>query len=536
MFTAQDIIEYMLASVGGGAQDGEHRAVRMAVVNGVREVLQTRQWLWHTRTGYFNLNDTRTTAYVVQGNPYITVASAAGIYEQRILSFSSAGLFSQLPRVESTSLSASGFIKVNQAAVDNIGYTPAAVPVTAALSTVTLPNGTDMTQIFVNQVISVGADGTNTTYFPQNTKVVNKDNNTRVVTLSQAALATSATDIILNFGTAYEMTAQTFYELPANVKDIDALVTQSVGTLHCYLSPADWQRMETNSSGAGEPYYYTIMRSDLGDNYQIRFVGVPTSGTSVYYTYRYIPEPVKFMGYEATCRQGSVSNVLVITGSANSTTTLSGITDTSQIEIGFVVNGEGVTAGQSVVGITANTIVSGSPVLGSVTLSATASASTTDKIYSFSDPLGLTVFGASSSFPPNQINCVIRFGSATDEADGVGSVTPYVYQREVALRINTLKMRITESLPEQLIGVKYAISDIIDCSPQMYTAILSACEMWYARLAGKAAAPVMEVYKRDLVLAFENDVISPIGGRATTMIAPTPRTAGWYSPSFPDMG
>ena len=527
MFTAQDIIEYMLASVGGGAQDGEHRAVRMAVVNGVREVLQTRQWLWHTRTGYFNLNDTRTTAYVVQGNPYITVASTAGIYEQRILSFSSAGLFSQLPRVESTSLSASGFIKVNQAAVDNIGYTPAAAPVTAALYTVILPNGTDMTQIFANQVISVGADGTNTTYFPQNTKVVSKDDSTLTVTLSQAALATSAA-VILNFGAAYNMTAQTFYELPANVKDIDALVTQSVGTLHCYLSPADWQRMETNSSGAGEPYYYTIMRSDLGDNYQIRFVGVPTSGTSVYYTYRYIPEPVKFMGYEATCRQGSVSNALLITGTSNSTTTLT-LSDTSQLEVGFVVNNTDA----GVPNRTIATIVNAT----SITLNIAASATTQDPvIFTITDPLGLTVFGANSSFPPNQINCVIRFGSPTNEADGVGSVTPYVYQREVASRINTLKMRITESLPEQLVGVKYAISDIIDCSPQMYTAILSACEMWYARLAGKAAAPVMEVYKRDLVLAFENDVISPIGGRATTMIAPTPRTAGWYSPSFPDMG
>ena len=526
MFTAQDIIEYMLASVGGGAQDGEHRAVRMAVVNGVREVLQTRQWLWHTRTGYFNLNDTRTTAYVVQGNPYITVASAAGIYEQRILSFSSAGLFSQLPRVESTSLSASGFIKVNQAAVDNIGYTPAAITSIAfGDAFIVVPNTTDMTQIVVGQIISIGADGTNVSIFPQNTKVIYKSGFN--VSLSQPALS-AASNTIVNFGTAYEMTAQTFYELPANVKDIDALVTQSVGTLHCYLSPADWQRMETNSSGAGEPYYYTIMRSDLGDNYQIRFVGVPTSGTSVYYTYRYIPESVKFMGYEATCRQGSVSNALILTGASifnNTTITLS---STSQLEVGFVVN----SADAGVSNQPIATIVNAT----SITLNVAPTTTADPAIFTITDPLGLTVFGTGSSFPPNQINCVIRFGSATDEADGVGSVTPYVYQREVASRINTLKMRITESLPEQLINVKYAISDIIDCSPQMYTAILSACEMWYARLAGKAAAPVMEVYKRDLVLAFENDVISPIGGRATTMIAPTPRTAGWYSPSFPDMG
>ena len=524
MFTAQDIVEYMLASVGGGAQDGEHRAVRMAVVNGAREVMQTRQWLWYTRTGYFNLNDTSTTAYVVQGNPYITVASTAGIYAQRILSFSSAGLFSQLPRVESTSLSATGFIKINQAAVGSVGYTPQAIAtIASAATTITVPNGTDMTKIVVGQIISVGADGTNVAIFPQNTKVTSK--NGLVVTLSQPALS-AGSSIIINFGAAYNMTAQTFYELPANVKDIDALVTQSVGTLHCYLSPADWQRMETNSSGSGEPYYYTIMRSDVSENYQIRFVGVPTSGTAVYYTYRYIPEPIKFMGYEATCRQGTASSSLTATGTFSISSQAITLTDTSQIEPGFAVTGAGIAAGTTVSSVTNST---------AIVVSLNTSAAGDLAVLTFTDPAGLTMFGAGTDFPPNMLNCVIRFGTATNEADGVGSVTPYVYQREIASRINSKKVRLTEALPAT-VAVKYAISDIIDCSPQMYTAILSACEMWYARLAGKAAAPVMEVYKRDLVLAFENDVISPIGGRATSMIAPTPRTAGWYSPSFPDMG
>ena len=34
--TAQDVIEYLLASTGGGAQDGEHAAIRQAVTHGVR--------------------------------------------------------------------------------------------------------------------------------------------------------------------------------------------------------------------------------------------------------------------------------------------------------------------------------------------------------------------------------------------------------------------------------------------------------------------------------------------------------------------
>ena len=529
MFTAQDIVEYMLASVGGGAQDGEHRAVRMAVVNGVREVLQTRQWLWYTRTGYFNLQDAATTAYVVKGNPYITVADPTGIYNQRILSFGMAGLFTYLPRVDDISLvsGANSFIKLNQSAVVGIGYTPAFPTITVGSDVVTMNGSTDMTQIAVGQIISVGVDGTTPGFFPQATRVllINGFN----VTMTENAQASSFVTAI-NFGEQYSLTTQTFYELPANVKDIDALVTQSVGTLHCYLSPQDWQRMETNSSGSGEPYYYTIMRSDIGDNYQIRFVGVPTAGTIVFYTYRYIPEAIKFMGYEASCRQGTVATKLVLTTAFIISNYNITVSDVSQIEIGQTITADTfVPAGTTVLAINA--------ALNLVAMSAAAlNNSLVGQTVVFRDPNGLTVFGDGTAFPPNLVDCVLRLGTATNEADGIGSVTPYIYQTEITSRVDGLKLRVEAGLPSTLRLTKYAISQIIDCSPQMYTAILSACEMWYARLAGKAAAPVMEVYKRDLILAFENDVISPIGGRATTMIAPTPRTAGWYSPSFPDMG
>ena len=540
MFTAQDIVEYMLASVGGGAQDGEHRAVRMAVVNGVREVLQTRQWLWYTRTGYFNLQDAATTAYVVKGNPYITVADPTGIYNQRILSFGMAGLFTYLPRVEDISLAsgANSFIKLNQSAVVGVGYTPVAPQINSGSAVVTMHGSTDMTKIVAGQIISVCVDGTTTGFFPQATRVLSK--NAFVVTMTANAQATTNVTAI-NFGEQYTLTTQTFYELPANVKDIDALVTQSVGTLHCYLSPQDWQRMETNSSGSGEPYYYTIMRSDIGDNYQIRFVGVPTAGTIVFYTYRYIPEAIKFMGYESSCRQGTVSTKLVLQGTlSNNSAVITGIDDTSLVEVGYTVTASYTLANApTVITTQANTtVISKDAVNSTVTMSAVPQNVNTTQLCAvvFRDPDSLTVFGEGTSFPPNLVNCVLRIGTGIDEAEGIGSVTPYIYQNAIASRVSASKLLVDTALPITLRNLKYAISQIIDCSPQMYTAILSACEMWYARLAGKAAGPVMEVYKRDLILAFENDVISPIGGRATTMIAPTPRTAGWYSPSFPDMG
>lgn len=84
-------------------------------------------------------------------------------------------------------------------------------------------------------------------------------------------------------------------------------------------------------------------------------------------------------------------------------------------------------------------------------------------------------------------------------------------------------------------GVKYAIADAIDASQTMYTAILSAAEMWYARLVGKEAGQAAALFNRDLRLALENDVVSPQSGRISRQY-PTPRTMGYYSPILPDVG
>lgn len=44
---AQDIIEYLLATTGGGAQDSEHRALRAAAANAYRDLIYGHDWEWH---------------------------------------------------------------------------------------------------------------------------------------------------------------------------------------------------------------------------------------------------------------------------------------------------------------------------------------------------------------------------------------------------------------------------------------------------------------------------------------------------------
>lgn len=374
MNTAQDIVAYLLATTGGGAQDGEHAAVRQAVIHGVREVMQCKNWLWHTRTGSFTTEQIQTTGSITAGSKVITVA-------------------------------------------DPTGFVP-------------------------GRVVEVAAH-----YFPTPIRIASVSGN--AVTVDVAASQTASGVTVM---------PQTYYDLPADLKDIDTLVTNTVGTLHCYITPQEWQRLEINTRGAGEPYYYTLMRSDSNpDVWQVRFVGVPVNGTVVHYTYRVRPKPIKYMGYERITRQGTVQ----MTGSA--------------------------------------------------------------------------VTGTGTAFPLDCAGAVIRFGSLGMEAEAQGATIPYLLERDITAVASSTALTVDNAAPNLPANTKYAITDVIDASPTMYTAILASCEMWYARIAGKPADAAMAVFNRDLRIAMENDVIAPRSGRPYDTPYPTPRSMGWHSELMADV-
>lgn len=370
MNTAQDVVDHLLSSIGGGAQDGEHRAIRQAVVHGVREVVQCRNWLWHTKTNQFlSENVTTTATAITAGQSSVTVSDASKMVVGRI--FTAGGYFDEPCRI----------LEVN-----------GNVLTTSLPAKQTLPSGQTVTLVM-----------------------------------------------------------QTFYDLPEDLKDLDTLVTHTVGTLHCYLTPQDWHRLEINTRGSGEPYYYTIMRSDVNPQcFQIRFVGIPTDGTVIHYTYRYRPKDIKWMGYENATRQGTVSTS------------------------------------------------------------------------------GTTVTGFDTEFPTDIEGSVIRFGTSSDEPEPIGSLFPFVRERIIAQKVSNTELVVNETLAART-KVKYCITDPIDASPTMYTAIISAAEMWYARIAGKAYETAMQAYNRDLRIAMENDQVAPLSGRPHTTPYPTPRTMGWHS-------
>jgi hypothetical protein len=62
-------------------------------------------------------------------------------------------------------------------------------------------------------------------------------------------------------------------------------------------------------------------------------------------------------------------------------------------------------------------------------------------------------------------------------------------------------------------NTKYVVTDYLDISPNMYTALLSGSEVWVSRLLGKNIEGATGIYGRDLRLAFEQDAMAPLSGR-----------------------
>ena len=62
-------------------------------------------------------------------------------------------------------------------------------------------------------------------------------------------------------------------------------------------------------------------------------------------------------------------------------------------------------------------------------------------------------------------------------------------------------------------GTKFVVTDYLDISPGMYSALLSGSEVWLARLTGKNIEGAAGIYGRDLRMAFESDAIAVLSGQ-----------------------
>jgi hypothetical protein len=118
------------------------------------------------------------------------------------------------------------------------------------------------------------------------------------------------------------------------------------------------------------------------------------------------------------------------------------------------------------------------------------------------------------------VGSVIRVnGDTSFHPEGLTGMHPYTDEAVITIVDDNLAVLSPEGTNAAYPESKYVITDALDISPGMYTAMLSGAEMWTQRLLGKGVEQSAALYARDLKAAFESDAVAVISGG--------PRKHGW---------
>lgn len=227
------------------------------------------------------------------------------------------------------------------------------------------------------------------------------------------------------------------YLLPEDVKNVDSLVPPlTQPTAVRYVNPTEWERINVSLPQINAPIFWTVVKHGAKrDRWLLKIAGSPPANLSYRITYRRRPTPLRYMGYEPACRNGS-----------------------------------------------------------------------------------LTTTGM-----------VRRYGTANLFPDGLTGVNQFTAEEIIGVSGSLI------GTPPS--GAKTVVSDYVDASDNMFTAILSGAEVWAARMMGKNVEGALTVYNKDMRLAFEADNVAPISGnRVGGLTIGTPRALGYYTPSGADTG
>lgn len=118
------------------------------------------------------------------------------------------------------------------------------------------------------------------------------------------------------------------------------------------------------------------------------------------------------------------------------------------------------------------------------------------------------------------VGSVVRVnGDTSFHPEGLTGMHPYTDEAVITIVGDNLTVLSPEGTNAEYSESKYIITDALDISPGMYTAMLSGAEMWTRRLLGKGVEQSAALYTRDLKAAFESDAVAVISGG--------PRKHGW---------
>jgi hypothetical protein len=130
---------------------------------------------------------------------------------------------------------------------------------------------------------------------------------------------------------------------------------------------------------------------------------------------------------------------------------------------------------------------------------------------------GTEVTGEGTSFNGHMVGSILRVSDdSAYHPESLAGMHPYTDECLIASVNSPTSMTVwspSGAMPHA--DTKFVVTDYLDISPGMYTALLSGCEVWMSRLLGKNIEGAFQVYNRDLRLAFESDAVAPLSGRSS---------------------
>ena len=131
---------------------------------------------------------------------------------------------------------------------------------------------------------------------------------------------------------------------------------------------------------------------------------------------------------------------------------------------------------------------------------------------------GSQAAGTGTNWSNQVLGCVLRVSGDPKKApESLAGMVPYRDEGLITRVDSPTQLEIWSPATNiNYTGTRFVITDYLDISPGMYTALLSGAELWAARLLGKNIEGPSGVYARDLRMAFESDAVAPLSGRETT--------------------
>lgn len=319
----------------------------------------------------------------------------------------------------------------------------------------------------------------------------------------------------------------TTHRLPWGVQSVDAVYLPQLRIAAEYVNQTDWRRIETSPYQQLVRLAWTILPSAEREGYyDLKIYNGYRYNETLTLTYRRMPRELRLTGWEPASRAGTVTATTTSAPASQATATAS-ISGGAVTSISVTAGGTGYSLNPTVTltggdgtGATAKSVVSNGVITG-ITVTNGGTGYTVAPTVSIpappSSPGGtyFSVAGTSTSFSSKMVGSILRVsGDATYHPEGLAGMHPYVMEALVTSVASTTSLAAhAPEISSTVSSTKYIITDLLDISPSMYTALLSGAEVWVARLLGKNIEGATGVYGRDLRLAYEADTLAPISGR-----------------------